>query len=230
MKFEVLSRAELLSSLRRRGSILGSYIGLFLLMIWLPLANAAPASTELTTILSNIKTLKANFTQTVLDNYQKPVQISYGKMYLQRPGKFRWEVSKPIPQQIIANESKLWIYDPDLEQVTIRSLKSTGGDSPALFLSHTNITLEKEYTVTHLQKPESDLLWFSLKPKKADSMFASIQMGFKQNQIKEMQLEDHIGHTTQIVFKNIQSNITIPASLFIFKPKPGIDVIDETKK
>ncbi len=64
------------------------------------------------------------------------MQRSYGKMALERPGKFRWEVTKPIPQLIIANEAKLWIYDPDLEQVTIRRLKVTSGETPALLLSH----------------------------------------------------------------------------------------------
>lgn len=174
--------------------------------------------------------MKADFTQTLIDSKGKPTQKSLGRMAIQRPGKFRWDVTKPVPQLIIANGSRLWIYDPDLEQVTIRSLSKAAGESPALILSHDNTNLENTFTIQAIQPDAAQGQWFSLTPKKKDNMFESIAMGFVNNQIQEMRLKDNLGHITRVQFQNIQTNANLPASLFTFKPSAKIDVIDETKK
>ena len=191
-------------------------------------AFAAPAD-DLASRLNAVQTMRANFTQVVYDNRNKAVMKSYGRMSMQRPGRFRWEVIKPIPQIIVANASRLWIYDPDLEQVTIRSLKQATGDTPALLLSHVNIELTNEYLVAQMPSQTSGITWYALTPKSADSMFASIEMGFAQNQIQEMRLRDHLGHVTKVTFQHIETNIPLPASLFVFKAPRGVDVINETK-
>jgi outer membrane lipoprotein carrier protein len=150
-------------------------------------------------------------------------------MSLERPGKFRWEVIAPIPQTVIANGSRLWIYDPDLEQVTIRSLKKSAGDTPALLLSDVDAELTGAYNV----KPTSqnpDARSYTLTPKSNDNMFASIKLAFVKNQIREMRLEDNLGHVTSIKFQQIETNINLPASLFVFKKPAKVDVIDETKR
>jgi outer membrane lipoprotein carrier protein len=190
----------------------------------------ASASTDFITLLNAVHSMKANFTQTIYDGKGKATQKSYGRIALLRPGKFRWDVQKPIPQLIIANANKLWIYDPDLEQVTIRTLKKTAGESPALILSHDNTNLEHAFTIQTLQRGTPAWRWFSLTPKQPDNMFESIQMGFVKNQIQEMHLKDNLGHTTVVQFKDIQLNASLPASLFNFKPSAKIDVIDETRK
>ena len=191
-------------------------------------AQATPA-TDLTNLLNSVHTMKSDFVQTVYDGHGKTIQSSDGKMALDRPGKFRWEVKKPIPQLIIANESRLWIYDSDLDQVTIRTLKQAAGDTPALLLSHAGTTLETDYTVTVINQKPAELSWYSLKPKNQDNMFAAVQMGFDKNDIKQMRLEDHLGHTTKIEFKHIQTNVDLPGTLFSFKAPKGVDVIDETR-
>jgi outer membrane lipoprotein carrier protein len=193
------------------------------------LAHADTANTDLGKLLSGVQTMQANFTQTVYDNRGKTIQKSYGHMSMERPGKFRWEVTKPIPQLIIANGSKLWIYDPDLEQVTIRSLKKSAGDAPALLLSHVNTTIEKDYAVKKLTNADVNKQSFSLIPKQADNMFERVKMSFANGQISEMDLVDHLGHTTHIQFKDIHSNLKLASSLFVFKAAANIDVIDETK-
>lgn len=190
-------------------------------------ALAAPA--DLSNLLNMIKTMRAGFTQTVYDNRGKAVQKSQGNMALQRPGKFRWDVKSPLPQTIIANSERLWIYDPDLQQVTIRSLRFEAGEAPALLLSHQNSSLETNYDIQDVNE-KSPLRWFLLKPKNSDNMFASVKMGFANNQLKEMVLEDQIGHTTRVQFQNIQMNSSLPSSLFVFKAPSGTDIIDETKK
>jgi outer membrane lipoprotein carrier protein len=180
-------------------------------------------------LLNNVRTMKSSFVQTVYDNKNKPIQQSYGTMAMKRPGLFRWDVKKPIPQLIVANQTRLWIYDPDLEQVTVRSLKKAAGDTPALLLSHVSGVLEKNYTVQVSPKNTSQSKWFTLTPRGADSMFASIKLGFVNNEISEMRLQDHLGHQTRIQFKNSQENIAIPDNLFVFKAPRGVDVIDETR-
>lgn len=191
-------------------------------------AAAADASAELSGLLNGIKTMRAGFTQIIYDNRGAAIQKSTGKMAVERPGKFRWEVNNPMPQTIIASNERLWIYDPDLQQVTIRSLKSEAGEAPALMLSQQNTKLENDYNI-QLMKQDGGLQWYLLKPKKQDNMFASVKMGFANTQLKEMVLEDQIGHSTRVQFLKIEMNQTLPAALFIFKAPKGTDVIDETR-
>lgn len=204
-------------------------IGLGVSLAVFAISAQASAGDDLANILNATQAMRANFTQTVYDNHGKAIQKTYGYMALQRPGKFRWEVKKPIPQVIIANQSRLWIYDPDLEQVTIRSLHTAAGETPALLLSHVDNVLDHDYVIK--QAPAKDgLNWFTLIPRNADNMFASIKMAFAQSQIREMDLQDHLGHTTKIKFENAVVNSALSASLFVFKKPANVDVIDETRK
>lgn len=203
-----------------------SYLTIFIFFISASV-HAAEAS-ELSGLLNGIKTMRAGFMQTIYDNHGNAVQKSNGKMALERPGKFRWEVMKPMPQTIIANAERLWVYDPDLQQVTIRSLKTEAGEAPALLLSHQNTTLESNYKIQTLNEKDG-LRWFLLTPKKSDNMFASVKMGFANSELKEMILDDQIGHSTRVQFQKIEMNISIPSSLFVFKAPAGTDVIDETR-
>jgi len=190
----------------------------------------ADSSSNLTALFNAVHTMRADFIQTIYDNHGKAIQKSYGKMALQRPGKFRWEISKPIPQTIITSDTRLWIYDPDLEQVTIKPLGQAAGESPALLLSHENATIDKDYTVTQMQKKTPGWQWFNLVPRNADSMFAFVEIGFMSDQLHAMKLQDHLGHTTQVEFEHIQTNINLPTALFVFKKPANVDVIDETRR
>ncbi|HVE44445.1 MAG TPA: outer membrane lipoprotein chaperone LolA [Gammaproteobacteria bacterium] len=200
-------------------------------------AFAENTATTLSDLLNSTRSMRAHFTQTIFDNHGKAVQRSTGKMAMARPGKFRWEVIKPIPQLIIANEPTLWIYDADLQQVTIRSLKKETGEAPALLLSHVGDQLEKDFTVQnraatvrerHSSTPTAER-WFSLFPKKNDSMFKKIEIGFKENKVYQMRLTDNLGHATLIQFEHIEINIPLPPSLFSFKPPAHVDVIRENQ-
>jgi len=201
---------------------------LFIVFFVSSVGYATPAS-EIVDKLNNIKSMQANFTQITYDNYGKPVQTSTGKMMMVRPGRFRWHVLKPIPQLIIANNVKMWIFDPDLEQVTIRHFDVENSDAPALLLSQPDQSVELNYEVSLSSNKADGLKWYQLLAKKEDAMFEKIQLGFKSDSIQQMRLSDHLGHTTQISFDKIEFNKTISANYFNFKPKAGIDVIDETK-
>ena len=192
-----------------------------------PFAHAADAD-NLANLLNAVKTMQANFTQTVSDEKNKVLQTSYGKMAMQRPGKFRWDIKKPIPQLIIANETKLWIYDADLQQVTIRSLSKAAGETPALLLTDVDRVLTKDYIVKP-PKTEANITWYGLQPRSADNMFASVALGFANNQLNEMRLVDHLGHVTRVQFSQTQINKPLAATLFTYKASANVDVVDETK-
>ncbi len=200
----------------------------FLIAGFFQMAEAAEVNLE--SRLAALHSMKANFTQTILDNHGKTVQQSNGNMALLRPGKFRWETKKPIPQLIIANGTKLWIFDPDLEQVTIRALHQATGESPALLLSQENSSIDKDYLVKVAAKKGSKLTWYVLTPRAEDSVFAAVEMGFNSDSLQEMRLQDHLGHSTHIVFKDMKSNVDLPEALFVFKKTANIDIIDETKR
>lgn len=194
-----------------------------------PLAFATPSS-DLAGLLNAVHTMQSNFTQKVYDSKGKILQTSKGSMAFERPGKFRWQVVKPIPQVIIANEERLWIYDPDLEQVTIRKMQKATGDTPALLLSHSSTSLDNEFKVKELQNKGPGWRWFELKPHANDNMFASVEMGFEGGEIRRMRLQDHLGHLTSVEFDKAKVNTTLSATLFVFKSSPRIEVIDETRK
>ena len=166
-------------------------------------AHAAP-SDDLTGLLSHIRTMQANFSQTVKDAKGKVLNQSQGNMSMERPGKFRWNVTQPDAQLIVANNQKIWIYDAGLEQVTIRFLGKEAGETPALLLSNTNETLAKDFQVN--MSTDAGVQWFVLKPKKPGSLLETIKLGFANAQIKQMQLLDHLGHMTLIQFSHIAVN------------------------
>ncbi len=190
-------------------------------------AYAADApTTALLQLLNSIRTIQANFTQTILDERSKPLQQSSGRMALQRPGKFRWDVTRPNSQLIVTDGKKLWIYDPDLQQVTIRSLTKEVGEAPALLLSNPDASLAQKF---HVQTANDNrgLQWFLLTPKNKNSMFAIIRLGFAKQQLQQMQLRDHLNHTTVIQFNRITQNVALSPALFTFKIPAQVDVINE---
>lgn len=208
------------------------YILILILFLFFPLSiYAETAANALTLLLGLMQSMQAEFSQKIIDNKGgKVLQQSQGFMWLQRPGKFRWEVKSPTPQLIIANNAKLWIYDPDLSQVTIRSISKELGSTPALLLSDPSHALASNFTVSYAAE-EHGVQWFLLKPNDQDSMFAVIKLGFdKKFTVRGMILQDNLGHVTHVNFNNVKLNAKIVPALFNFKAPLKVDVIDETKQ
>lgn len=193
-------------------------------------AETPEASNTLSSYLKNMRSMQANFSQTIVDNKGQALQKATGQVLLQRPSQFRWDVLKPNRQLVVTNGKKLWIYDPDLEQVTIRSLVKAAGETPAMLLSDEDLSLTKEFFVKMLAQNKDGFQWFNLVPKDKSSMLSSLRLGFANQQIKQMQLQDHLGHRTIIEFTNIHTNLALSPSSFNFKPPAHIDIIDETTK
>jgi outer membrane lipoprotein carrier protein len=194
-------------------------------------ARADAASDALSRLLLNIHSMQANFTQTVKDRSAQTTVQSSGKMALVRPGKFRWEVIKPNRELIIASGRHIWIYDPDLQQATLQTSRGGSGKAPALLLSEENLELEANYNVKSVPALAAiaGLRIFELTPKDPDDPLQNIKLTFLQQQIREMQLQDRLGHTTLIAFNKVELDKPVADSLFKFTPPENIDVIDETK-
>ncbi len=196
----------------------------FLFILFFPFLAFAQAETTLMDYLSQIHSMKANFTQSIRDARGRTLDHSTGNMALQRPGQFRWATQQPQQQLVIANQAIVWIYDEDLAQATKQKQQNDNRLSPALLLSTSDKHLLDNFTIT--KTPDDHFL---LTPKKSsDALFTRLILVFKQRQLQSMKMEDKLGQITLIYFSQIQLNPTLPATLFQFTPPPGVDVVDNT--
>ena len=205
------------------------YISVFLALTFLslPLA-AAPAGgvARMHAFLDDVHSLKADFTQVVLDVNLKQVKQSNGTLTIKRPGRFRWDYLKPNAEVIVADGKRLWLYDVDLQQVTVKPLNDTLAASPAVLLSGSN-DVEKSFSIED-QGEKDGLAWVDLKPKVKDTDFEDVRLGFKGDDITVMELKDNLGDTTRISFDRLQRNIEVSDDTFKFTPPKGTDVIGDT--
>ena len=174
------------------------------------------------TFLQASKSLTADFKQVLINEAGNPYQTSYGVFYLQRPGKFRWDYLKPFQQQIVSTSGKVWFYDTDLDQVTIKNLDESVGSTPALLLSG-NISLEDNFTMKD-QGVDGDMQWIKLLPKNQESSFKYIVIGLNKGNLSGMELSDNFGQLTRIYFSNILLNPPIKPTVFEFQIPKGADV------
>ena len=140
---------------------------------------------QLQAFLKASKSLTADFKQVLINEAGDPYQTSYGIFYLQRPGKFRWDYLKPFQQQIVSTSGKVWFYDTDLEQVTIKKLDESVGSTPALLLSG-NISLDDNFTMQD-QGVDGDMQWIKLLPKNQESSFKYILIGLNKGSLGGME-------------------------------------------
>lgn len=194
-------------------------------IIFLPLTAHAGAVEQLHEFLKSTRTLKAEFSQAIVARNGRKPQESSGLVVISRPGKLRWEIRKPYPQLVVGDGEKIWIHDPDLQQVTVRKSGQAIGASPAALLSGNN-DLENNFTLRDVGEAEG-LAWVEATPKVGDSGFESVRLGFAGSDLKGMELRDSFGQTTLIRFTKIERNPKLPADTFRFTPPPGTDVVGE---
>ena len=197
---------------------------LFLTFSVLTHADDQPVK-RLKTFLAQTHSLAADFKQVSLNEAGQPIRTSYGSFYLERPGKFRWDYLKPFSQQIISDAGKVWFYDPDLEQVTIKKIDVSLGSTPALLLSG-EISLDDNFIMAK-QGSEGDMQWIKLLPKNEETSFKYILIGLTKDSLGGMELSDNFGQLTRIYFSNVILNPPLKATLFQFKPPKGVDVFSD---
>ena len=190
-----------------------------------PLLAQAGGVDQLKAFYQNTSAMRAQFHQTVLDNQGRKMQEVDGSMQLQRPGKFRWDYNKPYVQQIVGDGEKVWLFDPELNQVTVRALSKALGSSPAALLAG-NKEMEKGFVLKDDPR-QDELEWVLATPKDKESGFERVFLGFKNDALHEMELHDSFGHMTIIEFSKLERNPKLAAQTFRFTPPSGADVVGE---
>ena len=187
----------------------------------------ANAVSSLEKFYSSVNTLRAQFRQTVFDADQQIIDQSRGALYIARPGRFRWEYSSPLPQNIISDAQKIWVHDVELEQVTVRNYQQTLAGTPAELLAGTG-DVSEQYDISAIESSDA-IEWLLLEPKVDDTQFVDIRIGFKDDKLSTMRLTDSFERTTQLIFDEFVENAPINLSLFKFDVPDDVDVIDDTE-
>ncbi len=187
--------------------------------------DEAEARERLRAFTEDLTSFSATFQQTLYDEDQYPLQENRGSAKLKKPGKFRWEYTAPHEQLIVSNGQRMWMYEADLDQVTVREFDAALGRAPIALLSG-DAPLDDEFEIEALGQRE-DLLWLQLEPKVQDTDFRRIYLGFDDTSIKVMELRDRFDGATQVVFDNVEVNPDLADDEFEFEPPEGADVIGE---
>ena len=174
---------------------------------------------------NNTQTMRAKFSQVVTDTQGRKVQEVEGAMQLQRPNKFRWDYNKPYQQQIISDGKDVFLYDTDLQQVTVRGLSKAIGSSPAAMLAGGD-AVDKGFILKNANRKDG-LTWVLALPKDKDSGFERVLLGFKDDKLRKMELYDSFNHITHITFDAVERNPSLQDATFLFTPPKGVDVVGE---
>ena len=176
--------------------------------------------------LSEFDSMQANFSQTLLNENGEQLEKTSGTLYLQQPGKFHWQYKEPYVQEIISNGEVLWIYDEDLEQLTIRNIdRDTIEKTPAAIILGDS-RLEKHFVQVDMGNIDG-FDWIELTPRDLEAQYKNIRIGFDRRRLGMMIIADNLGQTTRIDFNEVNKNTALSSKLFEFEIPDDVDVIDE---
>ncbi|TBU96059.1 outer membrane lipoprotein chaperone LolA [Stutzerimonas kirkiae] len=195
------------------------------LLVAMPVHADALSAQRLSGLLTQAETLTGRFSQLSLDGSGTQLQETAGELALKRPGQFRWHTDAPMEQLLVSDGKQVWLYDPDLEQVTIQQLDQRLTHTPALLLSGDVSRISENFEVSH--KEAGEVVDFTLTPKAKDTLFDNLRLSFRGGVINDMQLIDSVGQRTNILFSGVKMNQPIDAGQFHFEIPEGADVISE---
>lgn len=168
---------------------------------------------------------RAKFEQKVYDRDRKLTNEASGSLAFQRPGRFRWVYAKPADQLIVGDGERVWIYDRDLNQVTVRKLSRALGSTPAALLAG-SADIEAAFELSDAGSRDG-LEWLEARPREREAGFERIRMGFDAAGVRAMELTDHFGQTTVLRFSEVVRNAKIDPAEFRFEPPKGADVLGD---
>lgn len=184
-----------------------------------------PASDSLKHFFENVRSYSARFNQVVLDEGLSVIQESSGTLSLHRPNKFRWDYDAPFKQHIIADGAKIWVYDEELAQVSVRPVTGGLAATPAALLAGLG-RLDDTFQLKNLGV-QGKLNWVQLTPIRKDGGFEDIRIGFDGNRMRQLEMVDGFGQTTRVTLTNPKENMAVDASRFQFTPPRGVDVVGD---
>jgi len=187
-------------------------------------AGAAGVET-LKTYLRDTSSGRAQFSQVVYDRSKRKLQETSGTMQFARPGRIRWAYEKPYEQLIVGDGKKLWVFDKDLNQVTVKGMTQAIGGSPAALLAGSN-DIEKEFRLSDAGVLDG-LEWVEAVPRGTESTFQKVRLGFGKSGLESMELMDGFGQLTIVRFSQVERNPKLASDLFQFTPPQGADVISD---
>ena len=191
------------------------------------IAGIADAATleRLRAFVRETQTARASFVQSVTDKAGRVVQQASGEFEIARPGRFRWSVDKPYKQLLVGDGERVWIYDPDLNQVVIKRSDRALGTTPAALLAGKE---EVEQAFEWRDLPASGgLEWLGATPKDKEAAFSDIRLGFDSSGLAALEITDNFGQRSVIRLSRLERNPKLPADLFKFTPPKGADVVGE---
>jgi outer membrane lipoprotein carrier protein len=175
--------------------------------------------------LAATTSLRGQFEQTLRDAEHEVIETSRGRFVLQRPGRFFWHTTQPFAQQLISDGHTLWLYDPDLQQVTVRPVDDSLKTTPAALLSESANGLNEAFYITH-SVGEGEHTVFELTPKaEGDSLFARLELAFAGPQLTRIVVHDSLGQTTEFALTDTERNAPVDAEQFSFSAPEGVDVL-----
>jgi outer membrane lipoprotein carrier protein len=193
-------------------------------LLLISFAAHADAVDTLKEFVRDVKSGRSTFTQTVTAPDGAKKRSSSGSFEFLRPNRFRFVYTKPMEQTIVADGQKVWIYDADLNQVSIRKFSAVLGATPAALLA--GGSLDKDFDVSN-QPSEGGMEWVLALPKVKDGAFQSVRIGFKAKALAAVEITDSFGQRSNLVFSQMQSNLPLAADSFKFTTPPGADVIEQ---
>ena len=197
----------------------------FLFLLLFSLSASASGLDDFLAFNSGTKTATARFEQQVLDRAGKVVERASGTFAFARPGKFRWTYEKPHKQLLVGDGQKLWIHDPDLNQVTVKRIDAALSSTPAALLAGRD-DITRLFTLRDGGTADG-LSWVEATPKAQDTGFERVRLGLSGKTLAAMELYDQLGGRTFLRFLDLKSNAPVAADLFQFKAPRGADVIED---
>ncbi|MFC3151614.1 outer membrane lipoprotein chaperone LolA [Litoribrevibacter euphylliae] len=185
---------------------------------------AQDAGDRLSSLLEGMNAYSAGFEQTTHDAQGVIKQRGQGNFVLEQPGRFRWVVNEPFPQTIVSDGKSVWVYDPDLEQVSIDFLDERASKTPAVLLSGSAEEIRKHYRISNSRDTLKEM--FILSPKDEGSLFTMLVLNFVDDKLVEMQIEDSLGQFTKIAFTDVTLNPSLDSDTFSVSFPDYVDVLD----
>ena len=210
-------------------SLRSGFVAVFLGALLALAASGARASSleSFSEFITKTLTASGEFEQKIFDHNLKLLQESRGVLAFSRPGRFRWTYVKPYAQLIVGDGSRVWIYDEDLKQVTVKKLDQALGSTPAALLAGNNEAM-RAFKLSD-KGAKDGLEWLEALPRDKEGNFEKIRMGFSASGLEVMELVDSFGQTTVLRFASLERNPKLDPGLFRFSPPKGADVIGDVK-